>query len=77
MSTPQPPPNFHVRHIDGTRTPLECVFIDKEPREVNGDIFIVDIWEVATVVAWKPGDMIDADDWPQASAIRAHRVGEK
>lgn len=73
--TPQPPTNLRVAHPDGTSTPVEVTFVGTEPKEIAGDIHIVDIWEVTSIVNWNPGDHWDADEWPEEFAIRSRRVG--
>lgn len=75
MTTPNAPRGVRIVHPDGTATPVEVEFIGTEPREAYGDIFIVDIWQVTTVVSWDDGDRLDFDWRPDMCVIRTYRVG--
>lgn len=67
--------NLRVAHPDGTSTPVDTEFVGTEPREANGEIYIVDVYEVTSIVNWNPGDQWEADKWPDVCSIRSHRVG--
>ena len=69
------PRNVRIEHPDGTTTPIEVKYVGTEPRHVNDDIYIVEIWEATTIVNWNHGDRIEADHLPPVCAIRTHRVG--
>jgi hypothetical protein len=76
MTTPTPPEGVRIAHPDGTSTPFELAYVGTEPRQVNGDIYIVDIWEATTVVEWNAGDKLAIDREPDGCfTIRMDRVG--
>lgn len=68
-------PHVRVEHADGSSTPVDLTFTGREPREVRGEIFIVDCWESTTVLNWLPDDRLVGDPVPTDCAIRTHRVG--
>lgn len=74
---PDAPQNLRIVHADGTHTPVEVVYIGKEPRQVGDEIYILDKWEITTVVAWRRGDHLDADWMPDATIIGLNRVGTR
>ncbi|MGB3484008.1 MAG: hypothetical protein WBB07_17555 [Mycobacterium sp.] len=68
---------LRIAHPDGTSTPVDVTFVGTEPREVNGEIYIIDIWETTSIVVWNAGDRWEADEEPDYFAIRSHRVGTR
>lgn len=70
-----PPQGVRVAHPDGTHTPVEVRYVDSEPREIDGEIYIVEIWEATQILNWNPGDHLETDHLPGPCVIRTHRVG--
>jgi len=80
IDTPQgdTPQGVRIRHSDGSSTPVELQFMGRRPQQTrNGDIRIIDVWQVTTVVSWAPGDRFEADMVPGSCSIGFHRVGVK
>jgi len=77
MTTPTPPTGPHILRADGTRTDVEVEFIGTEPMLLEGDIYIIDRWQVTTQTFYNAGDRVTADFIPDNCSIIARHVGVK
>lgn len=73
--TPEAPEGVRIVHADGTSTPVDVEYRGQEPRQVGDEIYIVDVWQITTVVSWSLGDKLAADLIPASCSIGLHRVG--
>lgn len=73
--TPEAPQGVRIIRTDGTVTPVEVEFIGTEPEQIDGEVYIINRWKVATDTFMGPGDQLDADVVPAYSSIVLMRVG--
>ena len=68
------PTNVRIAHPDGTETPVELVFIGTEPMALEGDVYIIDRWQITTETFMAEGDRL-VGEIPENYSIVTRQVG--
>lgn len=77
MSAPTDAPRgVRVVRADGSITPVDVAFIGTEPKELDGEIYVVNRYAITTQTFIAAGDRIDADHFPEGcTSFVAMHVG--